>query len=100
MALRQARAARRHHILVPQDRRVRAAALSSWLGRAHENKVHVLDGTEKTISLARDRCMAPDRTCRTAVFRPRKSGSITKATATPWSASGVTSVLMAGSRRS
>ena len=36
----------------------------------------------------------------TAVSTSRRSGSVTDATATPWSASGVTSVLMARSRRS
>ena len=37
---------------------------------------------------------------KTAVSGPRRSASVTEAMATPWSASGVTSVLVARSRRS
>ena len=47
-----------------------------------------LDKTKKTISLARERRVAPHRARTTAVSSPRKSGSVTEATATPWSGSG------------
>ena len=62
-----------------------------------------LERTVKMISLAWDKRGAPHRARRartTAVSSPRRSGSATGATATPWSASGVTRVLMARSRRS
>ena len=60
----------------------------------------LLDGTEKIISLARDMHVDPDKARRTAVSDPRKSRSVIQASATPWSASGMTSVPMARSRRS
>ena len=59
-----------------------------------------LERTVKITSLARDRRVAPHRARTTAVSSPHRSGSVTDATATPWSASGVTSVLIARSRRS
>ena len=59
-----------------------------------------LERTVKMTSLARDKHVAPHRARTTAVSSPRRSGSVTDATATPWSASGVTSVPVARSRRS
>ena len=54
-----------------------------------------LDSIVNTTSLARDTCAGPHMARTTAVSSPRKAGSVTDATATPWRASGVTRVLMA-----
>ena len=59
-----------------------------------------LESTVKMTSLAPDTRASPHRARTTAVSRPRKSGSITGARATPWRANEVTRVLMARSRRS
>ena len=59
-----------------------------------------LERTVKMTSLAWYRRVAPQRARTTTVSSPRRSGSVTDAAATPWGASGVTSVLMAQSCRS
>ena len=59
-----------------------------------------LDRTVKTISLTRDGRVAPHKARTTALPSPPRLESVTEATATPWSASRVTSVLMVRSRRS
>ena len=55
---------------------------------------------EDSSALAQDTRVAPHKACTTVVSSPRKSRAVTEAKATPWSASGVTSMLMARSRRS